>query len=220
MGMLERLRLGLLTKSMAVASRKRSSVTVSGIHLTVAPGVCHPAPAMGLSFARLFEAALEDMSPAERVLDVGTGTGVWALMASRAGATVTATDLPHVPLDVIRQTAEENGIVCPDLRHGSLFDRVVGERFDRVLFNPPFHFGEPRNDAERATLGGADGEVVKGFLDGLAAHLAPGGAGYLILPERERARYPSRMNEVRVEPQVSLTIPVLGRVWLLRMRHG
>ncbi|MFK7987586.1 MAG: methyltransferase [Sandaracinaceae bacterium] len=215
MSLFDRLRLGLLTKSMAIASRNETRVTVAGIRLTVAPGVCHPAPGMGLSFAPLFEAALEGIQAGDTVLDIGTGTGIWGLIASRAGAAVTATDLAHVPLDVVRRTAEDNGIPCPDLRHGSLFEPVTGERFDRVLFNPPFHFGEPTSEAEKATLGGADGEVVKSFLGLLPSHLEPGGAGYAILPRAEQAGYAEAL--ANAVPVATLRIPVMGPVSLFRI---
>lgn len=115
----------------------------------------NPAPAFGVSLAPLFEAALVGVR-GERVLDVGTGCGVWALLAARAGADDTATDRPHVSFAALEASAQKSGLAIPRCLHGDLFALVRGERFDRVLFNPPFHFGAPRDDAERAYLGGPD----------------------------------------------------------------
>jgi len=157
----------ILSAGRPISSARRAEVTVAGLRPAVGEGVCNPAPAFGVSFARLFEAALAGLGEDERVLDLGTGSGVWALLALRAGAgSVTATDLAHVPFAPLRDAAARNGLPSPRLLHGDLFAPVAGERFDRILFNPPFHFGEPRTEAERAYLGGADGEAVRRWWSG------------------------------------------------------
>jgi methylase of polypeptide subunit release factors len=100
---------------------------------------------------------------------------------------------------------------------GDLFEPVAGERFDRVLFNPPFHFGEPADDAERAYLGGQDGAVVRRFLAALPDHLRPSGRGYLILPRTERAGYEPDLSRFSVEVPARRWLPVLGSVELLEL---
>lgn len=207
-----------MTRAMKLASARGAEVEVRGLRVVVGPGVCNPSPALGMSFAPLFEAALEGVSSAERVLDVGTGSGIWALLALRRGAQVTATDLPHVPFDALEASARANDLPPPRALHGDLFEPVAGERFDRVVFNPPFHFGVPRDDAERAYLGGADGEVVRRFLGALPAHLAEGGAGYLILPAFERARYEDSLAPLSVRVRADQWMPLVGCVELLSLR--
>lgn len=217
-GKLDDLRVALMTGAMRLSSARRARI--DGLDLVVAPGVCNPSPLRGMSFAALFAAALRDLRPGERVLDVGTGSGVWALMAARAGADVTATDLPHVPLDVVAESARHNRVRSPRTLSGDLFAPVGDERFSRVLFNPPFHFGEPEGDADRAYLGGADGEVVRRFLAELPAHLTEDGRGFLILPTHERRGYERDLSRFEVEVAAGRWMPVAGRIELLVLTPG
>ncbi|MCB9595330.1 MAG: methyltransferase [Sandaracinaceae bacterium] len=217
MGALSDLRRDALVRLMKVGSSRAGVARVGDLEVRVAPGVCHPAPFGGVSFAPLFTAALDGLRDGDRVLDLGTGCGIWALLAARAGGRVTATDLSHVDLTSIAAAATAHGLAAPRLLHGDLFAPVAGERFDRVLFNPPFHFGEPRDDAERAYLGGADGEVVKRFLREVPAHLDEGGRAYVILPAHERAGYQADLSAHRVRDVRSVWLPVLGRVHLLAL---
>ena len=50
-----------------------------------------------------------EVKPGETVLDVGTGTGVVAITAARAGASVTGLDLTPALLDVARENARVAG---------------------------------------------------------------------------------------------------------------
>ncbi|MBX3271686.1 MAG: methyltransferase [Sandaracinaceae bacterium] len=211
------LRRAALVRLMKARSARRARVHVDGLALEVAPGVCNPAPFGGVSLAPLYAAALEGLAPGERVLDVGTGCGVWALLAAKAGASVTATELPHVDLTPVAAAARAHGLPAPRLLTGDLFAPLAGERFARVLFNPPFHFGEPADDAERAYLGGARGEVLCRFLAALPAHLEPRGRGYVIVPGIEREGYADALAGFDVDERAARWLPVLGRVALLAL---
>jgi methylase of polypeptide subunit release factors len=65
-----------------------------------------------------------------------------------------------------------------DVRQGDLFAAAEGERFDLVLFNPPFFRGQPRDDLDHAWRGT---DVMERFAAGLGAHLQPGGQALIVL---------------------------------------
>lgn len=67
------------------------------------------------------------------------------------------------------------------VRQGDLFAPLLpeqGERFDLVLFNPPFYRGEPRDNLDYAWRGMG---VFEWFASGLGQVLAPGGRVLLVL---------------------------------------
>jgi SAM-dependent methyltransferase len=117
--------------------------------------------------------------PLGQVLDVGTGSGVLALMAAGRGATVTATDITERACAFTRFNAAFNGLTL-DVRQGDLFDPVAGEQFDLVLSQPPFVVQPPDIDPTAYVHGGPTGdELALRVLAGLPGALAPGGCALL-----------------------------------------
>ena len=73
-----------------------------------------------------------------RALEIGTGCGALALVASRHCGSVVATDTNSRALNLASFNAAINGITNVEWRLGSLFDAVAGERFDLIFCNPPY----------------------------------------------------------------------------------
>lgn len=67
------------------------------------------------------------------LLDVGTGTGILAIAAGSAGATVTAVDLDPVAVDAARANAARNGVAVVVAPGGP--DAVAGQTFDVIVTN-------------------------------------------------------------------------------------
>jgi hypothetical protein len=76
--------------------------------------------------------------PVERSLDVGTGNGIQALLASRHAQAVVATDVNRRALGFAGLNARLNGVANIELREGWYFAPAEGERFDLVTCNPPY----------------------------------------------------------------------------------
>jgi methylase of polypeptide subunit release factors len=133
---------------------------------------------LGVGGASQTLARLQLTRRARTALDVGTGCGIQALRLRRLVDHVVATDISERALRFTRLNALLNGIDGIETRHGSLFDPVAGETFDRVASNPPFVI-TPRVEGVPAYEyrdGGLEGDaLVSAVIGGVAAHLSPGG---------------------------------------------
>lgn len=139
---------------------------------------------MGIGGATRTLASLAGYEPGQRVLDLGTGCGIHAIIAARAGADVVATDISQRALDYARFNAELNGVQI-DLRRGSLLEPVAGETFDVIVSNPPFVITPSSVRDGLGTMeyrdGGADGDSLAAQILGAAQeHLTPGGMMYML----------------------------------------
>ncbi len=133
---------------------------------------------LGVGGASLTLAGLQLPLPAGRVLDLGTGCGIQALRARRYADRATGTDISPSALAYARFNALLNGVGDIDLREGSLFEPVTGERFDRIVSNPPFVITPRRDDVPAFDYrdGGMQGDdLVAAVFAGVGEHLVDGG---------------------------------------------
>ena len=132
---------------------------------------------LGVSSASTTLAQLTVRRPAARALDLGTGCGVQSLHLAQHTDAIVATDLNPRALELARLTTQLNAVDV-DLRLGSLYEPVPGERFDLIISNPPYVMSPPSKAGDRLTYREgnllADGlveQVVRRGVD----HLADGG---------------------------------------------
>ena len=136
-----------------------------------------PLPAdhvVGVHPATRTVAAMTLRRPVVRALDLGTGCGSQALLAARHADSVVATDVNRRALGLARLNARLNGLDNVELREGSLFEPVAGERFDLIVSNPPFVVSADSELVFR-DAGYARDVLSRGVVDGLADHLVDGG---------------------------------------------
>jgi SAM-dependent methyltransferase len=74
----------------------------------------------------------------ELVLDIGTGSGIQALLAAKHAARVIGTDVNTRALNFAALNARLNGISSLELRQGGLYQPVGQETVDLIVANPPF----------------------------------------------------------------------------------
>jgi methylase of polypeptide subunit release factors len=129
---------------------------------------------LGIAPASLSLVQLTVPIKVERALDIGTGCGVQSLHLAARANQLTATDVNPRALRFARWTAALNGIEL-DVRDGSLYDPVRGERFDLIVSNPPYVISPPGGDLTyRETEFTGDG-VVEQLVRQAPEHLTDGG---------------------------------------------
>jgi methylase of polypeptide subunit release factors len=166
-----------------VLNRRTTRVTrAAGFRLIVRPTVFHPRRFITSEFFASFIGRL-DLS-GKRVADVGTGSGILALAAARAGAAhVTAVDVNPKAALTAAENARANG-------HGDSFVAVCSNLlsalapvalFDVIISSPPSFPGEPRDIADRAWHAGPNYRDVVPLFDQARERLAPGGRVYFLV---------------------------------------
>jgi SAM-dependent methyltransferase len=76
--------------------------------------------------------------PSRATLDLGTGTGIQALLAAAHSEKVVATDLNSRAVAFALFNARLNGIENVECLAGNGFEPVLGRKFDLIVSNPPF----------------------------------------------------------------------------------
>jgi len=108
--------------------------------------------------------------PNSLVLDMGTGSGIQAQEASHY-AKVIAVDADEEVIDYCLKKYEDMGV---EFRYSNLFENV-SEKFDLIIFNPPY-LPSCSKDPDLALDGGPQGwELIGRFLKDAKKHLNPKG---------------------------------------------
>jgi release factor glutamine methyltransferase len=141
-----------------------------GTKIVVPPEVMPVTPMSHL----LGNAVLAETVAGKLVLDMGTGSGVNAILAASKAANVLAVDINPVALRAARANAERNGVAeRVEVRYSDVFSEVGGT-FDLVVFDPPFRWFRPRDMLE-AAMTDEGYRAMTTFFRHLRSHLCPGG---------------------------------------------
>ena len=173
LGMLGRLRQRLAAWAIRVAQRLGPRrVRVRGRVYRVTASVFNPK----LYGTSRFMARHMEVRPGDAVLDVGTGSGILAVVAAETAARVVAVDINHEAVRCARENVAANGLgEKVRVAESDLFAALEsGERFDAILFNPPYLEGTPTTPLGHA-LYDPGKRLLRRFLEGAVGHLAEGG---------------------------------------------
>ncbi len=112
------------------------------------------------------------------ILDLGTGSGVLAIICASFGHKVTATDLNPTAVQCADLNVAQNGFRnLIETRYGDLFEPIAGEQFDLILWNPPFFDGEPET---RFELSWRSTDAIDRFAANMSSHLNLNGRALLV----------------------------------------
>lgn len=167
--------------------------------------VCTDACVLG-AYADVGESAM-------RILDIGTGTGLLALMAAQRNlmAQVDAVEID----DAAFGQAVENVANSPfadrvRVWHGRVQEFTSTDRYDRILSNPPFYTNHLRSpDPALNQALHTDDLPFNDLVEAVVRLLKPDGQWWVLLPPNEHKRL------------IELAAPVgLTPFWQLHLRHN
>ena len=150
--------------------RRGEVITVAQLDRTfVVPPDVYPPNRLGLAAI-----VLDEVRDTDRVLDMGTGSGVNGIVAASRSADVVAVDINPAAVECARGNAERNGVDARlSVRTSDLFEAVAG-RFDLVVFDPPFRWFAPRDMLERG-IADEDYRSLTAFFEQVGEHLTAAG---------------------------------------------
>ncbi|AIF68595.1 protoporphyrinogen oxidase [Palaeococcus pacificus DY20341] len=144
-------------------------ITYEGLKIKLHPQVYEPLEDSFL-LARNLKVKEGDLA-----LDVGTGTGIIALIMAKKAEFVLGVDVNPIAVELARENAKLNDIKNVEFRQSDLFEEVEG-KFNIITFNAPYLPGEPEEAIDLALVGGASGrEVLDRFIEEVKEYLKPKG---------------------------------------------
>jgi len=135
-----------------------------------------------------------DVSSKDTVFEIGSGTGIIALMCAQKGASVLCSDINPYAVSLVQKNIKQNkkqltGSI--EIRQGSLFsviEKLRHRQFSLIIFNPPYL---PTSSHEyiggsgwfdKAVSGGKTGlKITKQFVTNLPKHLTQKGRAFTIV---------------------------------------
>jgi release factor glutamine methyltransferase len=117
------------------------------------------------------------------VLDMGCGSGIQAIVASRKSQKVLAADINPHAIDTARKNAEANKAKNIEYLITDLFENIKEEeKFDQIIFNPPYLPSEEKDMQALAWAGGINGrETIDRFIKDAPKHLTEKGRIQLLV---------------------------------------
>jgi len=132
------------------------------------PGMFAP---IGVNTPLLAEAVRKEVKQSDIVLDMGTGSGVLALFAAEKAKKVTAVDINPKAVVCTKKNVKLFGLEKKfQVKYSDVFSNLKNEKFDLIIFNPPFRWFEPRDIIERS-ITDKDYRAIREFFDQVKKHL-------------------------------------------------
>lgn len=157
---------------------RKTGVEVPALGARIHPHYGVFAPVRGEYVGLVAQAPLPSQTLA---FDIGTGSGVLAAVLARRGVKyIVATDQEQRALICARENVDRLGLTGQiDVLEANLFP---AGRAPLIVCNPPWIPARANSPLEHAVYD-PDSGMLRGFLAGLAAHLEPGGEGWLVLSD-------------------------------------
>ncbi len=121
---------------------------------------------------------MNEARPSDRVLDMGTGCGVNAILAASQSDDVVGVDINPYAIAAAKSNAAKNGVESKtSFKQSDVFANVEGS-FDLIIFDPPFRWFAPRDELE-AAIADEHYAALTRFMQRLPSRLRKGGRALL-----------------------------------------
>ena len=158
------------TTSIELHALGHHRVSYLGLELVIPEHVFPPTPTSDL----LGRAVLDDVRESDRVLDMGTGSGVNAILAASRSHEVIGVDINPHAVAAATANADRNGVAARTrFAMSDLFDAVDGT-FDVIIIDPPFRWFAPR-DLLELSFADENYRTLTRFMTEVPDRLNPGG---------------------------------------------
>lgn len=140
-----------------------------------------------------------DIRIGEKVLEIGTGSGIVSIQCALNGADVVCGDINPRAVALARRNAAANGVDI-DVRETDVYSNIEG-RFDTIVFNLPYLPVEDEGELAKAWSGGPDGlGPLPRLLEGAPEHLLPDGRVVVVVSSlMDRAGLDKTLEEYEVK---------------------
>jgi tRNA1Val (adenine37-N6)-methyltransferase len=154
--------------------------------------------------------AWTDVRSTRRILDIGTGTGLLALMLAQHA--------PGVPIDAVEIDAAACELARENIRQSPFANQIQviqiriqefepGHRYELIVSNPPFFQASLRSpETARNRARHADALTLPELAEAVEKLLAPTGTFVVLLPERETAQFDALAAERSLYPARRLVV--------------
>ncbi len=115
-------------------------------------------------------------------LELGCGSGIISLFASKKKAKVTASDINQNALAFLTTNAAKNKLTL-QIVYSDLFQNLANQTFNYIIINPPYYPKTPKNVKEQAWFCGENFEYFEALFKQLPHHLSTSTYCYMILSQ-------------------------------------
>lgn len=148
----------------------KKEIQIGGLNLIVYPTVFIPKGGSSLVFSRFSKSFNAKF---EKVLDLGCGSGIISLLMSKYAKRIVAADINPIAVKTTKENAERNNISNINFLRSDLFENIK-EKFDLIIFNPPFMGLKAKSDLEKAFTD-ENHEILVRFFKEAPKHLTKDG---------------------------------------------
>ena len=177
---LKRLTKPFLNAGLQFYYRKPRRYSYQDIDVIVHPEVFPPHLTLSTKILLDFISEIELQN--KTFLELGCGSGIISLLASKKGAIVTASDINKTALAYLEKALEKNQLNVSCI-YSNLFENLQEKQFDFIIINPPYYPKQPKSIKEQAWFCGEDFQYFNDLFQQLPKFLSKENNTYMILSE-------------------------------------